>query len=146
MIGYLGHIINKHLMDNDDNMEGCYLSGDTFDLYLDKRGFYHLYIKPGEEFTMTDYIQIYKFLESDFHRKRAPFLIEFGYGCSFAEGIYEVVATGRNRFSTADAFLIETYAHNLIVKYYLKTQNPITPAHIFHSKDDALSWMAQYQK
>lgn len=133
-------------MKNGKIIKESSLRAKTFDVRFDSHGFYHIYLKPGGEITMDDFMKIAEFMIVEMDRKKAPFLIEFGYGCSFSEGVFEAMAQGASRHSLADAFLIQTYAHNLYVEYYIKNSNPTTPARIFRSKDAALSWMAQYKE
>lgn len=125
-------------------MKDVLLDSENYEFSFDHRGFYHVYIKEGEEFSMDDYMKIHLHLASLDDAVMGPFLVEFGYGCSFSEGVKEITATSVKRKSTADALLIQSYAHNLVAEFFLKHHNPIRPVAKFYSKDEAIAWMLQF--
>lgn len=120
------------------------LKESNFDLSLDKRGFYHLYVHEGEEFNTDDFKKVAHYVQSSCKGMKAPFLVEFGYGCTFAEGVEEHLSTWPERFSTADALVIKTYAHKLISKYYMRNFEPTIPTEIFDTNEEALKWIQQH--
>lgn len=125
-------------------MKHTILKENTFDLSLDRRGFYSLYIREGEEFTTDDYKLLLSHIQNSFEGKKAPFLVELGYGCTFAEGVLETLTTNSNRFSTADALVIRTYAHKLTVQFYIQHFEPPTPTDVFDTEDEAFEWLQPY--
>lgn len=126
------------------NMEHTSLKEKTFDLSYDKKGFYFLYVREGEEFTTKDHARVVSWIQRWHDSKRAPFLVELGYGCTFAEGVLEIITTNPNRISIADAIIVHTYAHTLTIKFYMKHYLPSTPTNFFENKDDALAWLRSY--
>lgn len=127
-------------------MTDTVLKENNFDFFLDKRGFYYLYVREGEEYTVDDFQKVVQHIQFSCNALRAPFLVEFGYGCTFAEGVLETLTTRPNRFSTADALVINTYAHKLIAKFYMHQFQPSTPTDIFDTKDEAVAWLQTYLK
>lgn len=125
-------------------MKDTALKGDNFDFCLDKSGFYYLYIREGEEFNLEDYNRIFSHINTTFNHKKAPFLVELGYGCSFGEGVLEVLTKSTRRNSTADALVTNTYAHQLTVKFYMRHYDPAIPTEMFDNKEEAAKWLQQY--
>lgn len=127
-------------------MKETILKESNFDFSLDKKGFYYLNVREGEEFTLEDFGKVVRYVQSSCNSLKAPFLVEFGYGCTFAEGVEEHLSTWPDRFSTADALVIKSYAHKLIAKFYMRHFNPATPTQIFDNKKEALQWLQNYLK
>lgn len=117
------------------------LKDTNFDFHLDERGFYYLRLKEGEEINMKDIERIMIFISENHDSLRKPFLIEFGYGSTISEGIQEHLTTSVNRFSTADAILISTFAHQLIAKFYMRHYKPTKPTKVFNDFSNALAWI-----
>lgn len=117
------------------------LKDNNFEFYLDDRRFYYLRLKEGEEFNVTDIKNINVFILDNFEALRKPFLIEFGYGSTISEGVQEYLINSVNRFSSADAILISTYAHQLIAKFYIRHYKPTKPTKIFDNIFEALEWI-----
>ncbi|HKK38130.1 MAG TPA: hypothetical protein VJ949_01800 [Cryomorphaceae bacterium] len=113
----------------------------SFTFYPDTRGFYYLKLKEGEQVSIEDISQILRFIKEKNRGERLPVLIELGYGSSLAEGVYEFMAHNENRFSTADAILISTFAHKIAATFYLRHYKPQRPTRVFNDVFDALAWM-----
>lgn len=125
-------------------MNDTVLKENSFDFFLDKRGFYFLYIREGEDYTLDDFKKVVNYIQNSCNGVRAPFLVKFGYGCTFGDGVMELLTTSPSRFSTADALVINTYAHKLTAKFYLKHYDPSTPTDVFDTQDKALDWLQPY--
>ena len=125
-------------------MKHTTLKENNFDFFLDKRGFYYLYVREGEDFVVEDVGKVIQYIQSLENPVRAPFLVELGYGCTFGEGVLEIFATLPNRFSTADALITDTFAHKLLAKFYMRHYQPPTPTAIFDTKDEAMAWLQPY--
>ncbi|NEN22929.1 hypothetical protein G3O08_05380 [Cryomorpha ignava] len=124
-----------------DRMKKQRLTDTNFEFHLDDRGFYYLRLKEGEEFNMKDIKNINLFILENRDSFQKPFLIEFGYGSTISDGVQEHLTNSANRFSTADAILISTYAHQLIAKFYIRHYKPTKPTKIFESIFEALEWI-----
>ncbi len=122
------------------------LDGDAFQFYLDERKFYYLKLKDGEEFTLESIREIKDFVQEHHKSQIMPFLIELGFGATVSEGVQEYLANGKERFSSADAILISTFAHRLITKFYKRHYKPTRPTKVFQDVFDALDWMADQNK
>lgn len=118
----------------------------TFTFYLDGRGFYYLKLKDGEEVSIADIAQVAPFIKQKCNGERRPILIELAYGSSMAEGVYEFMAHNENRFSTADAILISTFAHKIAATFYLRHFKPQRATRVFNDVFDALEWMEKQKQ
>ena len=119
------------------------LLGSAYEFYPDDRGFYYLRLRDGEEFGIKHISEIQAYIEENFDEQAQPFLIELGYGSTFGDDLQEHLVNSENRFSTADAILISTFAHKLITKFYQRQYKPKKPTKVFHDIFDALEWIAQ---
>jgi hypothetical protein len=117
------------------------LSTNSFRFSPDDRGFYYMKLNEGEEVSLDDISKIYTFISEKCKGERKPVLIELGYGSSLAEGVYEYMADNDNRFSTADAILISTFAHKIATTFYLRHFKPQRPTRVFSDVFDALAWI-----
>jgi len=113
----------------------------SFIFYPDDRGFYYMKLKEGEQVSIEDITQILRFIKDKNQGERRPVLIELGYGSSIVEGVYEFMAHNENRFSTADAILISTFAHKISTTFYLRHFKPQRATKVFNDVFDALDWM-----
>ncbi|MCZ4408101.1 hypothetical protein O3Q51_04745 [Cryomorphaceae bacterium 1068] len=113
----------------------------SFTFYPDQRGFYYMKLKEGEQVSLEDISQVVLFIKDKNEGERQPVLIELGYGSSLAEGVYEFMAHNKNRFSTADAILISTFAHKISTTFYLRHYKPQRATRVFNDVFDALAWM-----
>lgn len=117
------------------------LIGSVYEFYPDDRGFYYLRLRDGEEFGMVHVSEIQTHIEENLNRKALPFLIELGYGSTIGDDVQEHLVNTDNRFSTADAILISTFAHKLITKFYQRQYKPTKPTKIFNDIFEALEWI-----
>ena len=124
-----------------DIMNKQKLQDTNFEFNFDERGFYYLRLKDGEEFNLKDISQIHAFILSNFDSMRKPFLVEFGFGSTISDGVQEHLTTSANRFSTADAILISTFAHQLIAQFYIRHYKPTKPTKVFNDIFEALEWI-----
>jgi len=117
------------------------LKEERFELSRDERGFYDLKLVAGEEVTIDDVKKIEAFIATQYNGDRIPLLVEMEYGATVSEGVQEHLKSSPSRHSTADAFVIHTFAHKLIVQFYLKFYQPTKPTKVFSSKDKAAAWI-----
>lgn len=113
----------------------------SFTFHPDSRGFYYMKLKEGEQVSLEDISQILQFIKDKSESERRPVLIELGYGSSMAQGVYEFMAHNENRFSTADAILISTFAHKISTTFYLRHFKPQRATRVFNDVFDALAWI-----
>jgi len=122
------------------------LKGTSYTFYLDDRQFYYLKLYDGENFTAENLKEIRSFIKSDYSEKELPFLIELAYGTTVDDDVQKDLATAANRYSTADAILISTFAHKLLTKFYKRHYKPSKPTKVFQDVFDALDWIASHNQ
>jgi len=122
------------------------LKGLSYEFYLDDREFYYLKLYDGENFTIENLDEIRSFIKSDYSEKELPFLIELAYGTTVDDDVQKDLAMAANRYSTADAILISTFAHKLLTKFYKRHYKPSKPTKVFQDVFEALDWIASHNQ
>lgn len=117
------------------------LKRPAYEFYLDKRNFYYLKLADGHEFQMEDIDTIGQFILEHCAAVKRPTLIELAYGTTVSEGVQEYLSDATYRYSSADAFLISTFAHRLMATFYLRHYKPTNPTRVFQDVFDALDWI-----
>lgn len=117
------------------------LEGEAYHFLPDVRGFYNLRLLEGEDFSMSDVLEINTHIRQNLNGEIRPFLIELGYGATVQNEVQEHLVQSNNRYSSADGILISTYAHELISKFYIRRYKPVKPTRVFTDRDEALAWI-----
>jgi len=73
--------------------------------------------------------------------EQKPMLIELAYGSTISAGVQSFLAENEHRYSTADAILINTFAHKLMATFYLRHYKPRLPTRVFSDVFQALDWI-----
>lgn len=113
----------------------------SFEFFEDDRGFYYLRTTEGEDIKAEDVVGVNDWIAAHTEGERKPLLIELAYGSTIAHDVQSFLAKGENRFSTADAILISTFAHKLSATFYLRHYKPKLPTRIFSDVFAALDWL-----
>ncbi|MCA1750630.1 MAG: hypothetical protein ABR572_01205 [Cryomorphaceae bacterium] len=114
------------------------------EFYEDDRGFYYLRTAEGEDITeeavvrLNDWLAVHR---ADLKEDRKPMLIELAYGSTISAGVQSFLADSEHRLSTADAILINTFAHKLMATFYLRHYKPQLPTRVFSDVFQALDWI-----
>lgn len=117
-----------------------YICG-SFEFFEDDRGFYYLRTAEGEDIKAEDVVGANDWVAAHTKGEQKPLLIELAYGSTIADDVQSFLAKGENRFSTADAILISTFAHKLAATFYLRHYKPKLPTRIFSDVFAALDWL-----
>ena len=73
-------------------------------------------------------------------------LFEGGESTDFDVLAREYTASSKNnKFTIADAFVIESMAHDMIVNFYMKFHKPIKPTKMFKNRKDAVQWLLTFK-
>lgn len=113
----------------------------SFEFYEDTRGFYYLRTYEGEEVEATHMEGLTEWIEKETRAVKQPLLMELSYGSTIADGVQAFIAGHSERFSTADAILISTFAHKLMATFYLRHYKPKLPTRVFNDVFQALDWI-----
>lgn len=114
---------------------------NAFEFFEDERGFYYMRTAEGEDIKAEDVVGVNDWIAINTKGERKPLLIELAYGSTIADGVQSFLAKGENRFSTADAILISSFAHKLMATFYLRHYKPKLPTRIFNDVFAALDWL-----
>lgn len=120
-----------------------------FEFYEDERGFYYLRTAEGEDITEDAVVRLNDWLavnSKQTNGERKPMLIELAYGSTISAGVQSFLAESEHRLSTADAILINTFAHKLMATFYLRHYKPRLPTRVFSDVFQALDWIDQQRK
>jgi len=115
--------------------------GRSFEFYEDARGFYYLRLKEGEDLVDEDVVELHDWITMQGSRERKPLLIELAFGSTISPGVQAFFSENNQRYSTADAILISTFAHKLMATFYLRHYKPVIPTRVFQDVFDALDWL-----
>ncbi len=117
----------------------------SFEFYEDARGFYYLRMKEGEDLVDEDVADLTNWIEMESSGERKPLLIEMAYGSTVSTSVQAYFSENTHRFSTADAILINTFAHKLLATFYMRHFKPKLPTKIFQDVFEALEWINQHK-
>ncbi len=109
----------------------------------DDRGFYYLRIFEGEDVSEEDLSSLMTWVQSETSAASKPMLIELSYGSTISPSVQKHFASDVERFSSADAILISTFAHKLMATFYLRHYKPLRPTRVFNDVFDALEWIEE---
>jgi len=106
---------------------------------------FHIYFFSGGHITMSFIEEIYAF-HRDFGPKIYKNLFEFESHVDLDPEVRVwASAPDGNKFTIADALVINNLAHRLLASFYLRYNKPIKPTRIFYNKDKALNWLLQQE-
>lgn len=115
--------------------------GRSFEFSEDARGFYYLRMAEGEDLLEEDVVDLNDWIQANCLGARKPLLFELAYGTTLSPGVQAYFSENRDRFSTADAILISTFAHKLMATFYLRYYKPQLPTRVFNDVFEALDWI-----
>ena len=105
-------------------------------------GIMQIEIKETEEFLVQDVKDVLSVVGEIGGEKKYPILtIVNGYVLVDKETRAYLACEEGNRYTLADAFVINSLALKLVGNFYLKFDNPKCPTKIFNCPDDAAVWL-----
>lgn len=116
--------------------------GRSFEFYEDTRGFYYLKVKEGEDVIEQDVAMLNAWIEDEGSGERKPLLVELAYGSTISSEVQQYLSDNTHRYSTADAILIQTFAHKLLATFYIRHFKPKIPTRVFQDVFEALEWIS----
>ena len=74
-------------------------------------------------------------------------LVEGGFGATFDPDVREWARSeDRAKYVAADAFVVKTLAHKLMMNFYLRYHQPNHPTKAFNSVEKAHAWLLEQRK
>ncbi len=102
-------------------------------------------IKPGDEFTVADLIEVNASADILGECKKFPRLIIMNHFVNFGKDVREVGATEENNQGTiAAAFLIKVLALKYVGNFYILFNKPIRPSKLFDKEEKAVEWLKTF--
>jgi hypothetical protein len=116
------------------------LSSATVGLRSD--GIMQFNIRPAADYSVKDIIAANEAAARIGNGKAYPNLIyiENFYNAD-SESRHYLASEESNRYTLADAFVVESVAMKLIGNFYIKVNKPVRPTRIFSSGEEALDWL-----
>lgn len=119
-------------------------SNNKFQLSLNEKGYYELFIKEGEEVFIAD-AQLIKDAQKQISGKRLPILISGGqFSITNIETLKYIAKNENMPYSKVSAFVAESISQKILGNFYLKFFKPERPTRFFNHKEDAIEWLQQF--
>ena len=114
-------------------------------MFLREDGIIQVDTKEVDEYTIEDAKEALATISEIGSGKKFPILmIAAGYLNIDKETRMFLAKEEANRFTLADAYVINSLALKLIGNFYLKFDNPASPSKIFTKTEDAVVWLKTF--
>ena len=115
----------------------------TFVTLLDS-GIARIDIKPGEEVTLDIIHKMHPWINENMTTDKQYVMIVPGVGSTADHEVRSYMDTEeRSSDIAADAIIVSTIAHRLIVNFYLKYNRPYVPTKVFTNTEAAEKWLVE---
>jgi hypothetical protein len=102
-------------------------------------------VKGVSEFNLADLREANEAAGMLGNRKAYPNLVYVDHFLNVDPECRKYAATEEsNRYTVADALVVNSVALRLIANFYVKVNKPVRPTKIFTSVDDAVSWLYSF--
>lgn len=102
-------------------------------------------VKPVEEFGVNDLKEINEAVGKLGDGKKFPNLVCVNHFLNVDAEVRKYAATEEsNRYTIADAFVINSTALKLIGNFYIRFDKPVRPTRIFNSDIEAIPWLKTF--
>jgi uroporphyrinogen-III decarboxylase len=114
-------------------------------VFLRDDGIMQIDTKDAEEFTINDMKEIIHIIGEIGNYKKYPILmvIKNFTNVDKAARAYCAGVEG-NKYTLADAFVIQSFAMKLIGNFYLKFDQPLSPSKMFNRMEEAETWLKKF--
>ncbi|NNE56001.1 MAG: hypothetical protein HKN32_08280 [Flavobacteriales bacterium] len=100
------------------------------------------FFKEGEMVKLGHIQAQNDWLVEQFEGKPYYVLLQGGFGATFEPEVREWARSPeRAKYVAADAFVVKTLAHKLMINFYLTYHKPNHPTKVFSSVDKARNWL-----
>jgi hypothetical protein len=77
--------------------------------------------------------------------KKVPILHVFGKYMEATKGARDFSASSEGlKHSSAEAYVLNSLAHKLLLNFYIKFNKPSVPTKYFSTKEEAITWLLKY--
>lgn len=115
------------------------------EISLRKDGIVEITFKEGTQIGLSECEELIASYAKILEPKKYPLLhIVENYVILTKEAREFSVTDNGLRFSIAEAYVIHSLAHKLVINFYLKVNKPAVPTKFFGKKEDAEEWLFQF--
>lgn len=120
---------------------------DTASVTLRDDGIMHIHIKEGKEMQLNDAIKVVEALGTLGNKQKYPVLIDCGEFATIDKEVRIFSASkDANVYTLADAVAFHSFAHKLLVDFYVTHNKPAVQTKVFPDNDLAITWLKTFVK
>jgi hypothetical protein len=120
---------------------------ETASITLRNDGIMHIHIKEGKEMQLNDAIKIVDAMGKLGNQQKHPLLIDCGEFATIDKEVRIFSASKEaNIYTLADAIAYHSFAHKLLVDFYVNHNKPAIQTKVFPSNEEALAWLQTFIK
>ena len=114
-------------------------------VHLRKDGIIHIHIKGGNEMQLTDAIHVVEAMGKLGNEQKYPVLIDCGAFASIDKEVRIFSASKEaNIYTLVDAVAYHSFAHKLLVDFYVNHNKPQIPKQVFKDNPSAIVWLKTF--
>lgn len=133
-------------MDNSSEIID-FLDYEKFSFTLRKDGIVHYRMKANSMILLPDILEHYTVFKEKYKGMRFLNLYEFEENAEVDDDVRKWASDpSGNKFTIADAFVIQSMAQKMIGNFYLTFHKPVKPTRLFNSLEEALNWLKSLPK
>lgn len=103
-----------------------------------------IHLTQGEDLSLAETLEIFRWVRSQISDSKHYLIVEAGFGSTADPAVREWLSSEeRLEAIAADAFIVNSIAHKIVVNFYLKYNKPQHPTKAFTNIDDARIWIKE---
>jgi len=120
---------------------------ETARVELRADGIMHVHIKEGREMHLNDAIKVVEAMGKLGNQQKYPVLIDCGEFATIDKEV-RIFSTGAdaNIYTLADGIAYHSFAHKLLVNFYVDHNMPSIQTKVFSDNDAAIVWLKTFLK
>lgn len=117
---------------------------NTTRVQLDEQGIMHVFFKADEDVVMEDILVMHEWKSQQLKGGRHFNVTTPEYGSTVDSAVREWGRSDERTVSIgADALVVRTLAHKLLVNFYMKNNKPEHPTKVFSDEQSAVEWLLE---
>jgi hypothetical protein len=106
----------------------------------------HITFKPIEDFTIDNALEIFEAVYIIGKGKKFPTLISINKYMNIESDVRKLwAASSVNKYSYAEAMVLNNIANKLIGNFYIQINKPTVPTQIFTQEKEAIEWLREFK-
>ena len=115
---------------------------ETARIQLREDGIMHIHIKEGREMHLNDAIQVVEAIGKLGNKQKVPVLIDCGEFATIDKEVRMFSASEKaNVYTLAEAVAYHSFAHKLLIDFYVDYNKPSIETKVFSSNEEAVDWL-----